>query len=366
MAAAVFSGAAEIRETAVPKLHHTPLRDFCMALLAAGGMPSSDARFVAELLVKAELRGYAGHGVTRVGQYLGFIKNKTYDLGAQPQIEREGKITAVIDGHHYIGQIAARMAIELAIKKAKEHGAGIVCVRRAGHTGRLADYMEMATTQGLIGMGAVSVGSATTTLYGGMKPITGTNPIAFGIPARNGKSIILDFATASMSMGEIQKRVAKNEAIPDGVMLDGFGEPTTDFKKFRGPPRGVFLPFGGYKGSGVALVTEILGGLLSGNGPGRDWWKNGGHGVNGVFLQAFSVAEFQPLETFYDRVDEFSAFIKSTPLAPGFSEILLPSEAGRRREESQKTSGVEVDSETWSELIDLAGELGVVNIPVTT
>src|SRR5581483_6680997 len=144
-----------------------------------------------------------------------------------------------------------------------------------------------------------------------MKPITGTNPMAFGIPARGGKQVILDFATASMSMGEIQKRVAKNEAIPDGV-----GNPTRDFKSFRGPPRGVFLPFGGYKGSGVALVTEMLGGLLTGNGPGKDWWNKGGHGVNGVFLQAFAVEEFQELDTFYDRVDEFIAFIKSTPLAP--------------------------------------------------
>jgi len=348
----------------VPKVDHAQLRDFCAALLSAGGIPAHDAAFVADLLVKGELRGYAGHGVTRVGQYLNFINSNIYDLSARPEIEREGKLTAVIDGHHYIGQIAAHMAMELAIKKAKEHGAGIVCVRRAGHTGRFADYMEMATAHGLIGMGAVSVGSATTTLYGGMKPITGTNPMAFGIPARNGKSIILDFATASMSMGEIQKRAAKNQAIPDGALLDGYGEPTTDFKKFRGPPRGVFLPFGGYKGSGVALVTEILGGLLSANGPGKNWWKNGGHGVNGVFLQVFSVEEFQPLNTFYDRVDEFVDFIKSTPLAPGFSEILLPGEAGRRREETQKKNGVQVDDETWSELVDLAGELNVADIPV--
>ena len=97
-------------------------------------------------------------------------------------------------------------------KKPKSTAPASSALRRAGHTGRLADYMEMATEQGLIGMGAVSVGSATTTLYGGMKPITGTNPMAFGIPARDGKQIILDFATASMSMGEIQKRVAKNEA----------------------------------------------------------------------------------------------------------------------------------------------------------
>jgi len=347
------------------KVDPQQLLNFSAQLLTAGGMPAGDAAVVAELLVRAELRGYAGHGVTRVGQYLGFINNKTYDLSARPQIEREGKVTAVIDGKHYIGQVAAIMAMELAIKKAKEHGAGIVCLRRAGHTGRLADYMEMATAEGLIGMGAVSVGSPTTTLYGGMKPITGTNPMAFGIPARGGKQVILDFATASMSMGEIQKRVAKKEAIPDGVMLDGRGNPTRDFKTFRGPPRGVFLPFGGYKGSGVALVTEMLGGLLTGNGPGKDWWNKGGHGVNGVFLQAFAVEEFQELDTFYDRVDEFIAFIKSTQLAPGFSEILSPGEAGRRREAAQQESGVEIDEETWSELVELAGELGVAEVPTS-
>jgi LDH2 family malate/lactate/ureidoglycolate dehydrogenase len=332
-------------------------------LLCGGGLPRDDAELVADLLVKGEARGYAGHGVSRVIQYLEFIEKKIYDLKSRPQIEREGKITAVIDGKHYVGQVAARMAMILAIKKAKEHGVGIVTVRRAGHSGRLADYMEMATEQGLIGMGAASVGSATTTLYGGMKPITGTNPMAFGIPTRSGQPILLDFATASMSMGEIQRRVAKKEAIPDGVIMDGNGQPTNDFNAFRGPPRGVFLPFGGYKGSGVALVTEILGGLLSGNGLGKHWWTKGGHGVNGLFLQAFAIEEFQELNSFYDKVDELIAFIKSTQRAPGVNEILLPGESGRRKETLQRENGVEIDPETWSDLTDLAAELGIEEIP---
>jgi uncharacterized oxidoreductase len=198
-----------------------------------------------------------------------------------------------------------------------------------------------------------------------MQAITGTNPMAFGIPARGGKAIILDFATASMSMGEIQKRVAKKESIPDGVLLDGQGRPTNDFKTFRGPPRGVFLPFGGYKGSGVALVTEILGGLLSGNGPGKEWWEKGGHGINGVFFQALAVEEFQELDSFYDKVDELIAFIKSRKRAPGFAEILLPGEAGRRRETAQRMDGVTVDDATWKELTQLAAELGVRDVPAT-
>jgi uncharacterized oxidoreductase len=318
-------------------------------------MPEDDSKLVAKLLVKGELRGYPGHGLTRVGQYESFIRNGTIDLREKPRVVREGKTTAVIDGNHYIGQIVAQMGMELAIAKAKEHGVGVVSLRRVSHTGRLADYMEMATEAGLIGMGAVSVGSGTTTLYGGMERISGTNPLAFGIPARNGRHILLDFATSSMSMGEIQKRVAKKDAIPDGVMLDGRGNPTNDFNAFRGPPRGVFLPFGGYKGSGVALVTEILGGILSGNGPSRDWWAKGGHGVNGVFLQAFAVEEFQPLDEFLDEVDDFVSFVKSTKPAPGFKEILLPGEQARANEARQLREGVEVDEATWTELKELVG-----------
>jgi uncharacterized oxidoreductase len=111
------------------------------------------------------------------------------------------------------------------------------------------------------------------------------------------------------------------------------------------------------------LVTELLGGILTGNGPGRDWWEKGGHGVNGLFLQAFAVEEFQELETFYDRVDDFIAFIKSTPYAPGFSEILLPGESGRRREARHKREGVEIDGSTWHALIQLATELNVTDVP---
>jgi uncharacterized oxidoreductase len=322
-------------------------------------MPPGDSALVAKLLVRADLRGYPGHGVTRIPSYLSWIKDGTINLRKKIEIEREGKISAVIEGHHTIGQVAATAAMNLAIRKAREHGTGIVCLRHASHTGRLADYMEMAAEAGLIGIGAVSVGAGTTTLYGGMERITGTNPIAFGIPARNGQHIVLDFATAAMSMGEIQKRVARKEPIPEGVMLDGHGRPTTDFKSFRGPPRGVFLPFGGYKGSGVALMTEILGGLLTGNGLGSDWWTRGGHGVNGVFLQAIAVEEFQPLETFFDKIDQLIARVKSVRPAPGHDEILLPGEKARRIEAKQLKDGVGIDEATWAQLEQLAAGLGV-------
>ena len=332
-------------------------------LLRAGGFPERDARLVATLLVKADLRGYSGHGIIRVPSYVSWINDGTINLSAKPKIVRQGKATVAIDANHYVGQVAAHDGMKLAIEKAKAHGAGVVCLARAGHVGRLADYMEMAADEGMIGVAAVSVGAGSVTLFGGMERMTGTNPMAFGLPARNGAHIILDFATAAMSMGELQKRDARNEPIPQNVMLDGHGNPARDMKTFRGPPRGVLLPFGGYKGSGLNLVAEILGGILTGNGPGRQWWNKGAHAVNGVFLQAFAVEEFQPLEQFFDQVDELIVRAKAIKPAPGFSEILLPGERARKVEARQLKEGIEIDEATWEQLQELAAKLEVKHAP---
>ena len=347
----------------MPRIAYASLRDFSEALFRAGGVPAGDARLLAGFLAKADLRGYTGHGTCRVGPYLAWIKDGTTQIDEPPVILRQSKTTAVIDARHYIGQVAAHDAMKLAVEKAKEHGVGIVALRRAGHIGRLADFMENAADQGMIGFGAVCVGSGSVALFGGMERITGTNPMAFGIPARGGRHIVLDFATSAMSMGEIQKREARGEAIPEGSMLDGRGYPAKDVKTFRGPPRGALLPFGGYKGSGLNVVAEILGGILTGSGSGRAWWDKGGHAVNGVLLQALDVEEFQPRDQFFDQVEEFVAHAGALKPAPGFGEILLPGDRARKIEERQLREGVEIDDATWASLVKQAEELGVKDIP---
>lgn len=278
-------------------------------------------------------------------------------------VVREGKTTAVIDGNLYLGQIVALQGMNLAISKAKEFGVGIVCIARSAHAGRLSDYVELTAEQGMIGIAAASVGSVNIPPYGGMQPFTGTNPMAFGIPAKNGEHILLDFATAASSMSELRRKAARGEPIDEGVMLDGYGMPTSDFNAFLGPPRGVVLPFGGFKGAGLNLVTEILGGLLSGHGPGRRWADHTGAPPNGVFFQALNVDEFQPLEEFLAQVEELKTFAKARKRAPGFEEILLPGERSRKIAAALRRDGIEIDRATWNRLLQCADELGVRSRP---
>ena len=145
----------------MPRFKADELAEFAQRLLCCAGVPEDDSRLVARLLVKADLRGYPGHGISRIPSYVSWIENGTTSLRERPKVVREGKTTAVIDGNHYIGQLVAYAGMKLAIAKAKEHGAGTVCLLRAGHVGRLADYVEMAADEGMIGTGAASVGGAT-------------------------------------------------------------------------------------------------------------------------------------------------------------------------------------------------------------
>ncbi len=347
----------------MPRFAHGGLLEFGERILLAAGVRDEDARLVAALLVKADLQGYSGHGLSHVHSYIERMKNGLIQLDAEPEVLREGKSTAVIDGHFYIGQVVAHHGMELAIRKAKEHGVGVVAIRHSGHVGRLADYVEMAAERGTIGFAATSTGGGNIAPYGGMEPIAGTDPMAYGIPGKNGEHIIFDFATSAMSMGEFNNLVASGEPIPEGILLDGYGNPTTEFAGFRGPPRGVMLPFGGHKGSGLHLMSGILAGLLSGNGKGMNWLKNGASAINGVFLQAIAVEEFMPLAQFEDEVADLAGFIRTRKPAPGFEAVRLPGDRSRQEAARQMHEGIEMDDPTWGRLIHTAAELGVTDLP---
>lgn len=332
---------------------------FAGRVLTALDVPPADARTAAELLARADLRGYSTHGIGILPDYVQRARAGTIHLDGKPTVVHEGKSTAQLDGHLYLGQVVGQQAIAIAIMKAREHGIGAVGVRNAAHFGRVADYVEQAADAGMIGMAFVSVGGASVATLGSMEATGNSNPIAFGIPGPRGEHVLFDFTTAAMSMREIARRGARGEPIPPGIMLDSGGKPTTDFAVFSGPPRGVVVPFGGHKGSGLHLVAELLAGVLSGHGTALSWMLRGGPAINGGFFLAIDVAEFMPREQLEREVDELATLLRSRKPAGGVDAVRLPGDGARAREAERRTAGIPIDDATVTALRALAESLGV-------
>jgi uncharacterized oxidoreductase len=339
------------------------LTTFTEQVLLKLGVAPVDAQQTARLLVRADLQGYPTHGIGILPEYVQRARAGTIRLDAQPSLVSDGKATAQIDGRLYLGQIVGSQAMALAIEKARAHGMGAVGARNCAHFGRLADYVELAAEAGMIGMAFATVGGASIASLGSAEPTGNSNPIAFGIPGREGEHVIFDFTTAAMSMREVARRGARGESIPAGIMLDSQGNATTDYAAFAGPPRGAVLPFGGHKGSGLHLVAEVLAGILTGHGTALTWASRGGPAINGGLFVAMDVSEFMPLDTFQEEVDALSQFLHTRKPAAGIDAVRLPGEGARARAAERTAAGIPVDDATIASLRTTADELGIAGLP---
>ncbi|MCH2586516.1 MAG: Ldh family oxidoreductase, partial [Planctomycetes bacterium] len=191
--------------------------------------------------------------------------------------------------------------------------------------------------------------------WGGTEARLATNPVAIAIPTRT-EPLLVDITTSVVAEGKV--RISRNagKEIPEGWVLDAGGKPTTNpADLYEG---GTLLPLGGregHKGYGLSIVVDLLGGALSGAGCGKMTEKVG----NGLFIQLTDPACFCEPEEFLDQVERFSEYLRSSPLKDGVSEILLPGEPEQRTAARRRREGIEIDDGTWSQVLELAGELGV-------
>jgi len=341
----------------MPSFTQDQLTTFSANVLRKLGASDEDARLAAEILIRSDVRGYPTHGIGILPEYVQRARAGTIHVDARPALLHEGKATAQIDGNLYLGQVVGTQAMSLAIDKARAHGLGAVGARNCAHFGRAADYVEQAAQAGMVGMAYISTGGASLATFGSRESTGNSNPIAFGIPGPNGEHLIFDFTTAAMSMREIARRGAVGEPIPAGIVLDKEGTPTTDYAQYAGPPRGVALPFGGYKGSGLNLVAEVLGGLLTGHGTGMSWAPKGGPAINGGLFVALDVTEFMPLDAFLKEVDELGSFLRSRQPQAGVDAVRLPGDGARARAAERIASGIPIDEKLLVSLNTAATEL---------
>lgn len=332
--------------------------------MQSAGLPPDDAHKVAELMTAADLAGADAHGVFRLAQYIQRIKAGGLNPRPAIRVTQTAPATALVDGGNGMGHLAVARAAETAVELARESGVAWVGVRRSNHAGAAGVYAEIPLKHDMIGIyGAVSSANHMG-VWGGADMLLGTNPIAFAVPAGEEAPVVLDIATSVVSYGTVKNYRLQGRDMPEGWLVSSKdGQPVTDPNRSN---EGVLLPIGGYKGSGLALIIGLIGGILNGAKFGRDVVDfnadQATEANTGQFVVALDVARFLPLDRFKADMDRHLRDLRTSKLLPGFDEIRLPGAERRRRREERLREGVPIVSELMAQLDKLAGELQIAQL----
>jgi LDH2 family malate/lactate/ureidoglycolate dehydrogenase len=335
------------------------LRAFATACFAREGMPEADAACVADALVTASLRGVDTHGVVRIPAYLKRIRAGL--INVRPSITRSSTMpfATVIDADNAMGPVGAKAGMDACLAAARTIGIGVATVRRSNHFGAASVYTVPAAETGCIAI-AMSPGAKTLAPHGARAPLFGTNPIAVAAPAGRFPAWSLDIASSVASRGYVRIAAQEGKAIPEGWALDAEGRATTDPEAAL---RGTMLPFGGAKGSGLAMMVDIMAGVLTGSafaGEGRDWNADFSRPSDvGHFFLAMRVEAFMPLAEFTGRMETAIERMKALPPAEGFSEVNYPGERSGRMARQRRETGIPLTGEALESLKRLAVETGI-------
>jgi LDH2 family malate/lactate/ureidoglycolate dehydrogenase len=336
------------------------LSAFCIACFEAAGLSPDEARLTAENLIFANLRGVDSHGVIRLKVYVDRLRAGGFKRGVQPQLICEEESSALIDGQHGMGQVAATMAMKLTIGKAAKTGLAVASVKNSNHFGASAFYAMQALEHGMIGFAATNAGP-TMAPTGGREGRLGNNAAAIAVPAGEFPPIVLDMATGAVAWGKIFVAQQAGKKIPTTWALDKNGVPTDDPN--AAAHQGMIQPFGGYKGYGLSLLIDILTGVLSGGGFSthvRTLYQQletpaqVAHTCAALRIEAFmSLAEFQ------QRMDGIIELMRSCPAAPGVERIFVPGEIECETERRRRAEGIPINAELRKELTALGAEMKV-------
>ena len=342
------------------KINHKVLEEFTRDILCASGVDSGEASIIAGVFVWFDLVGRYPQGVNRLPVYLKRLPNNLIKSPCNSEFIRKSDTMYILNGKdgfgHFLGHIAMKKAIDISNKNG---GIGLVGVNHSNHFGAGAYYVNMAALSNKIGF-AFSNSVPHVAPYGGISPVIGTNPFAFGAPVRNKKSVLVDFSTGASAGSMIMKAAEEGTTIPEGIVIDEKGNPIVDPKT---AVHGTVLPFGGAKGYGLGLLVEILSGVLIGAGFSHEiasLHRNFERSSNvGHFFLVIDISVLMPLEEYYSRMDRLIEWVKEVKPQKNVVEVLLPGETRWKYFETQLKDGIFLEQKTVESLSKLAGELNV-------
>jgi LDH2 family malate/lactate/ureidoglycolate dehydrogenase len=344
------------------------LRRFCHAVFESYGFSLKESKTITDVLIRADLFGIESHGVQRLVRYHNEIYSGQVDVKAKPEILHETAISAVIDARKSMGQLAGVLAMELAIKKARNSGCGMVTVRNSNHYGIAGYYSLMAAEADFLGVSMTNSEAIAVPTFGG-RAMLGTNPIAFAMPA---EPVVFsyDAATTVVTRGKIEVYNKNAEPLPEQWAVDGKGRPAVDagevlnniIHRLGGgisPLGGSGELCGGHKGYGFGIIVEILTAGLSGGLTSNH--INVTPGLNGIchYCMAVDTGIFGDREAIKNRISVFLRELRESGKAEGRERIYTHGEKEGEAMASRAGGQIPVNPKTLLEMRNIAEKQGV-------
>jgi len=338
-------------------------RRFCEQVFTAAGIAERDARTVTENLIAADLRGLASHGISRVRVYVDRLQSGQVNKKPEIRILKDLPGLIHLDGDNGLGAVVGLEAMEMCIARAELNGSCVCSVRRANHFGIASFYTMRAVAKGMVGI-AASNNPPNMAPWGGITPMIGTNPFSIAVPAKRHKPLVLDMSSSIVARGRINVAEIEKRPIPEGWAIDREGNPTTNATAAL---QGSVLPFGQHKGYGIALMVDMLAGILSGaafsNKVGQLWGNKETVQDIGLYFSVVNPAVTLGVDAFAERVDILIDDLKSSTPTPGTKEVLVPGEIEFANEEKNRTRGLLVGPGVLKDLESLRSDYGIALNP---
>lgn len=330
----------------MPTFHLEDLVAKIRACFLNEGFSQQEAAAIANHLVDAESKGVQSHGIVRVPYYLQLARTGQISMNVTPSVRLADGAVNVVDGGGGLGIATFEFALDFAMDAARRHNCYATAIVNCGHTGRLGAYVERAASNGFmaITMGGGGSGKDWSRVvpFGGASAVMSTNPYALSMPSRKYGPIYADFATSAAAEGKIKVARVKKQRLPPGCIIDREGKPSDDPEDFFAG--GALLPAAGPKGSGMAVIAELVGGAMLPDVKEFNW-----------LLMLVNVGAFGQ-KNYEETAASFLARIKSTPAADGHDEVLLPGELETISSNLHTKEGLNIPDEIWSliepELLD--------------
>lgn len=339
------------------KINKETLFDVVVEILVALGENPENAKIVGENFCFADSRGITTHGSYLLTPIYNRVKVEQLTLPTEPKTVIDEGAISVIDGGDGLGPVAGQKAVDIAVDKASMFGISQVLIRNTNNLGSLAFYTEKIARQGMIGVMSCNAAPAMAP-WGGAEPFTGTNPIAIAIFTGSDLLFSADMATSVVARGKIRKAARENKSIPEGWAIDADGNPTTDPNTAL---MGTVLPMGGAKGSAIALVIDIVSGILAGaeHAPNiKSFHSPQGKTGVGATLIAVDIKKFIAVDKFTSIMEDYIHNLKSMKKAEFAPEIFLPGEIEQNRERESDKSGITLTDAAVDVINQYLEELG--------